>query len=229
MLGRLSEWFKGVGLLFFTLGYLGYRLLWRVVESDRPHAQRGNAVLYAHWHGDELLLVPVFAYKRMAVLVSRSSDGNLMQWLLRWMGYKVVRGSSTRGGVGGLKGLIDAVRSGRDASLAVDGPRGPIYKVKPGILKLAQETGAVIIPGASAASKKYVFKKAWNKCYFPLPFSKCVIVYGNPIVVQKEISVLQFEELRKGLEDTLISLKDRAEGLCSVGSVLGVKRAVQDL
>ena len=132
--------------------------------------------------------------------------------MLTWLGFKVVRGSSTRGGAGGLKGLIDAVaREGWNASLAVDGPRGPIYKVKPGVLKLAQQTQCVLVPGAAAASRRFVFKKAWNRCYLPLPFSRCVIVYGEPIIVPQNITDEEFESMRVRLETTLLALKAEAE------------------
>src|SRR5690606_37189324 len=126
------------------------------------------------------LLIGGHAREGMAVLSSKSADGALMGWVLEKLGYFVVRGSSSRGGAGGLKGLIDAVkRQRREASIAVDGPRGPIYQVKPGILKLAQATGCEIVPGASAASARYTFEQAWNRCYIPYPFARCVIYYGE--------------------------------------------------
>lgn len=135
-----------------------------------------------------------------------------MRRVLGWLGFYIVRGSSTRGGAAGLKGLIDAVnKEGWSASLAVDGPRGPIYKVKPGILKLAQETGRPLILGAAAASRRFVFKKAWNRCYLPLPFSRCVIVYGEPILVPPALTEEAFENLRRDIEGNLLHLKEEAE------------------
>jgi lysophospholipid acyltransferase (LPLAT)-like uncharacterized protein len=184
--------------------------LWFFKHIDRPIV--AGAGIYAHWHGDELCLVGEYAYKRMAILSSRSRDGELMTRVLTYLGFKVARGSSTRGGAGGLKGLIDVVKKeGYNASLAVDGPRGPIYKVKPGILKLAQITGRPLIPGAAAARRRFVFRNAWNKCYLPLPFTRCVIVYGKPIWVPQEISDEQLEEIRSTLESTLLHLKSTAE------------------
>lgn len=189
-----------------------YRLLsltYRYAHVRRP-ALRPS--LYAHWHGDELLLLGAYRDGDMAVMASRSRDGELMKRLLEALGFFVVRGSSSKGGAAGLKGLIDAVSgSGREASLAVDGPRGPIYEVKPGILKLAQETGLPIIPGGAAASRRFVFKRAWNRCYLPNPFAKCVIVYGVPVTVPKDVTPEAFESIRRGLEATLRSLKAEAE------------------
>jgi lysophospholipid acyltransferase (LPLAT)-like uncharacterized protein len=124
----------------------------------------------------------------------------------------VVRGSSSKGGAGGLKGLIDAVdKGGFNASLAVDGPRGPIFRVKPGILKLAQATGVPLVPGAASANFRHVFKKAWNRSYLPLPFARGVIVYGEPIYVPKDLSDEAFETYRLKLETELLRLKAKAE------------------
>jgi len=186
---------------------------WRMKEMGLPLGPSArNPKIYAHWHGDELLLVAVSIKKHMAIMASRSKDGELMKRFLNLLGYKVVRGSSSRGGAGGLKGLIDLMRTGKyHSSLAVDGPRGPIYQVKPGILKLAQETGLPIIPAAAWASKKIVFKKSWNQCYLPLPFSKCVVWYGDPMLVPADITAEEFEKLRVTLELRMQALKREVE------------------
>jgi len=194
--------------------YWIYSRLWIVEHRNKPKDIGASRHVYAHWHGDELLLVGSFAQSRMAVMVSRSRDGERMKRLLEWFGYHVVRGSSSRGGVGGLKGLIDAVNDGGlNASLAVDGPRGPIYQVKSGVLKLAQQTGIPLIPGAASARRRIIFKKAWNQCYLPLPFSKCVIVYGEPVTVPPNLSDNDFEALRLKIEAQLVSLKVEAESV----------------
>ena len=207
---RIAE-FLLAGLI--TGVYFALSRLWRVKHFRRPERiAAGLPYIGAHWHGDELLLVGVFRNTNMAALTSRSRDGQLMTRVLHWLGYRTVRGSSTRGGAAGLKGLIDVViREGCSASLAVDGPRGPLHKMKPGILKLAQETGHPIVLGAAATSRKYVFKKTWNQCYLPLPFSSCVVVYGPPIFVPAELTELQFEELRLKLERELWALKAEAD------------------
>ncbi len=116
--------------------------------SAGPGESSTDVVFSGHWHGDELLLVSAFAGKKIAVMSSWSRDGTLMTLVLRWLGYKVSRGSSNKGGCAGLKGLVDAMKGGGAASLAVDGPRGPLHRVKPGVLKLAQLTGCPIVPVA---------------------------------------------------------------------------------
>src|SRR5690606_36476314 len=105
-----------------------------------------KSCLYAHWHGDELVLVGYYSFRRLAVLSSLSKDGTLMAKTLQLLGYEVFRGSSSKGGARGLIGLIRAVKAGSQAALAVDGPKGPIYEVKPGIVDLAARTGMPIVP-----------------------------------------------------------------------------------
>lgn len=194
-----------------TAVYWLYSRLWIIRRYDYPEEVAGTPTVYAHWHGDELLLVGAFSGQNMAVLSSWSRDGTLMSHVLRWLGYRVSRGSSSKGGCAGLKGLVDAVKDGSDASLAVDGPRGPYHQVKPGVLKLAQLTGSPIVPGAAAASRRYVFKKAWNKCYLPLPFSRCAIVYGKPVRIAPDASDAELEESRLRLEAELAELAATAE------------------
>lgn len=204
---RLLVWL--ISRLYWCLG-----ALWRVEHLRLPPRVDGaRPRIFAHWHGDELLLVGAYRGTGHAILSSRSRDGEIMKRVLTWLGYRVARGSSSKGGAGGLKGLIDLVlKEGADASLAVDGPRGPIYQAKPGILKLAQMTGTPVIPGACAASFRVVFRRAWNKCYLPLPFSRCLILYGDPIPVPAGASEQEIEAIRLHLEKTLIALKQEVEG-----------------
>jgi len=152
-------------------------------------------------------------FKKMAVMASRSRDGELMKWVLQLLGFQVVRGSSSKGGAGALKGLLDTVlKTDAHASLAVDGPRGPIYEVKPGILALAQKTGKPIVPTVGAAQWRFVFKRAWNQCYLPMPFSKCTVIYGEPIEIPLQATEKDLEVLREQLRIALIELKGKAEG-----------------
>lgn len=197
---------------FYWLCSRTWRIQWvNPPKVDRPH-------LYAHWHGDELVLVALFAFRKLGVLASVSRDGQRMQTLLRALGYRVVKGSSHRRGAAGLVGLISLVRrEQRDISLAVDGPRGPRFRVKPGILTLAQQLGVPIVPGAAACAHSYVFKRAWNQCFIPLPFSRNVVVYGEPIQVEKGASDKAIEKVRQQLESSLCELKTRAEQLVGHG------------
>lgn len=202
-------------LIAFAVGSLYWLLsrTWRTHCEGTPHHNEIKGPrIYAHWHGDELLLIGAHAFQKMVVLSSRSRDGSRLAHLLRFLGYRVVRGSSSRAGAGGLKGLIDAVDEFQcDASLAVDGPRGPIFEVKMGVVKLAQLSRRPLMPGVASARSKYIFEKAWNKCFLPYPFSRCVVLYGDPINVPRGISDEELEEIRLKLQRALENLKAKAD------------------
>ncbi|MGZ3652960.1 MAG: lysophospholipid acyltransferase family protein [Bdellovibrionota bacterium] len=139
--------------------------------------------VYAHWHGDELVLVAYYSFRRLAVLASLSKDGTIMARALQLLGYQVFRGSSSKGGARGLIGLIKAVKEGSQAALAVDGPKGPIYEVKPGVVELAQRTGKPIIPVRTRCDRAWYVPRAWNRSYLPKPFARVEVEYGEPLVM----------------------------------------------
>jgi lysophospholipid acyltransferase (LPLAT)-like uncharacterized protein len=103
---------------------------------------------------------------------------------LELLGYQVFRGSSSKGGARGLIGLIRAVKEGSQAALAVDGPRGPIYEVKPGIVELANRTGMPIVPLRCRASRAWYIPRAWNHSYVPKLFARVDVEYGEPLPAQ---------------------------------------------
>jgi lysophospholipid acyltransferase (LPLAT)-like uncharacterized protein len=218
----MGRWFERGFWPLFAWTYWALSRTWRVRRIVPPGGLPEGGYLLAHWHGDELVLVATEAFRGTAVLSSKSRDGERMATVLRALRYHVLRGSSSRGGVGGLKGLMDAVRRhGRVAALAVDGPKGPIYDAKPGIVKLAEQTGKPIVPIAAAAARRFVFSKAWNRCYVPFPFSECVVALGEPLPVPHPLSDEARERCRQRLNDSLNALRQQAEDAVAEASRSG--------
>jgi len=123
-------------------------------------------------------------------MISTSADGEIMDRLVRLIGTKTSRGSSTRGGVAALRGILRLVKEGYHPSVAVDGPKGPIFKVKPGVFEIAKLTGGQIFPLTVACSSAWIFKKAWNKTYLPKPFARLCVVFGPAVTrVNRETDV----------------------------------------
>ena len=173
--------------------YFVYRLLiatWRIHIVESPGLKKFLAemrpVVFAHWHGDELALIHLVRRYGLSTMTSTSRDGSIIDFAIRKLGGSTARGSSTRGGVGALKGLIRLVKNGSNASIAVDGPRGPIYTPKPGVFHLSRICRAPIVPTGVAASPIHVFRKSWNKAFLPLPFAKVVVVLSEPLPPQEE-------------------------------------------
>ena len=170
-------------LLGWALGLVVRLWLWtlrvEVVHPAAGAADPSRPWVYAFWHGAQLALLARPRRRRTAVLVSLSRDGQLQTGAMRSHGMLVVRGSSSRGGARGLRGLIEAMRGeGTDAAFAVDGPRGPERRAKPGVLAAARAAGAVIVPLGVAAARAKVLERAWDRFVIPLPFSRVVIAAG---------------------------------------------------
>jgi lysophospholipid acyltransferase (LPLAT)-like uncharacterized protein len=166
-----------------------YRLwisTWRIREVQSPEfaervVREKRPFIVAFWHGDELAILSLHRRYKVAGMVSTSRDGEMMGKSLELLGIKCARGSSTRGGASGLKGLFRLSQEGRIPTVAVDGPKGPYHKAKPGIFALSALMGAEIAPIGVACLHAIVFRKTWNKAYLPFPFAKVQIAWGPPL------------------------------------------------
>ena len=120
-------------------------------------------------------------------MTSTSKDGELINYVIHKFGGKTSRGSSTRGGVSALKGLIKLCKNGNPTSVAVDGPKGPIYQVKPGVFEISRLTGAAIF-SIGVHAKRKVISTAWNKTYIPKPFAKVVVTFQPYKTIDKSMN-----------------------------------------
>lgn len=138
--------------------------------------------VYAFWHRDLLILSIQRMFSGAVVLVSASRDGQLIAGPLAKLGYRLVRGSSTRGGSQALKELV---RLGRNHSLAItpDGPKGPAGTIHPGIFQVALLASVPIIPVRVSCDRVWLFK-TWDRLRLPRPFARIRIEYGEHIAVR---------------------------------------------
>lgn len=171
-------------------------------------------LLITFWH-NRIFLVPHLIRhrwksrrpRRLAALVSASTDGDkLVSVLIR---FKVicVRGSSSRHGREALRELTRLVLDGDDAAITPDGPRGPKYVVQPGVISLAQLTQSPIVPVSYTLSRKIVVN-SWDNFMIPLPFARCVVRVGAPIWVPREADEHLRDERRLELESALKFLSE---------------------
>lgn len=186
---------------------------WRLKVLEDPaflEARRQGPIIFAHWHGDEMVVLRLGSRYHCAAMTSTSEDGELMTRILKIFGFGVSRGSSTRGGARAAIGMLNLMKAGYSGTVAVDGPRGPRHKVKPGIWFLAKHADAQIIPTGVAPQKAFVFQKSWNKTFLPWPFSKVVVSFGPPVPHQQEFSEQNAEKLSSLLEEKLHQEHKRA-------------------
>lgn len=175
-----------LALLVFAIARLLLATLrLRVLHPERLARARegGKPLLYAFWHGRQLGLFRANPEKHLAVMASLSRDGALQTRVCRRFGLTVVRGSSSRGGFQALRGLAERLRSGMSIGLAVDGPRGPAEAAKPGILALASRLECPVVPISIGYSRCRILERAWDRFRIPLPFSRAVVVFGEPMRV----------------------------------------------
>jgi lysophospholipid acyltransferase (LPLAT)-like uncharacterized protein len=192
---------------------------WRVEDiSVHPEAQalldEGAPVIYALWHGRMYCLLKAVPPERIAILVSPSNDGEFITRIARRIGFRhFVRGSHKRGGRQAMAGMIRALtREGHSVAFTVDGPRGPRYEVKPGIIRLAAQTGAPIIPLGSATRR--LLKKldgSWDHYHAPLPGTGMRLVYGKPLRVPPHPDEEATRAHCKALEAELMGINLQAD------------------
>lgn len=167
--------------------------------------------IVAFWHG-RMFLLP-FALKnyahKVAILISRHRDGELIAGIVEKMGFKTVRGSTGKGkgGERAFKEMLRLIEEGYTVAITPDGPRGPREVVKPGIAKLAMKTGAPVYPLTFSADWKFNLN-SWDRFLIPYPFSKCRVVLGEPI---KPENFKSEEDLRREIEIKLKELIERAD------------------
>jgi lysophospholipid acyltransferase (LPLAT)-like uncharacterized protein len=182
----------------------------RNAESFEQFRRAGRGVVLALWHGN--LLPPTYAHRGEGgvTLASRSRDGEYIASMLERWGYRVVRGSSSRGGDAALREMVRLARAGHAMALTVDGPRGPAGRLKHGVLRLAQLAGVPIVPVGSAASRAWRLG-SWDRFMVPKPFSRLHIVYGEPVFVSGESDGVELAALAASVEAELMALTRQAE------------------
>ncbi len=196
--------------LLFGILYL-YRSTWRLTVLDenlKPmRRNRFKNVLYAHWHEDiPVLSLKYGSYANVCTMASQSRDGEVIARVLKWFGYEVSRGSSHRGGGAALLQMQKAYQRGKNLALAVDGPRGPRHEVKAGIVALVEKGGMPVVIGVANSKYKFVFRKSWDRMWFPFPFSPVVAIFSDPIRFETDPS---FEERCLRIERRLRDLKEK--------------------
>ncbi len=154
-------------------------------ESVEKLKRENKGFIAIFWHNRILPIMWTERDQGVVTLVSRSRDGELIARALKKLGYCVVRGSSSKGIVSSTRVLIEELKEGKIVAIIPDGPKGPIYTVKPGIISLAQATGAPMLP-LTAKISSYWKVNSWDGFMIPKPFSEVTIVYGEPIYVEKD-------------------------------------------
>ncbi len=196
----------------------------RLTEANRDVAERlwtaGSPVIYAAWHG-RMFLFPYFYGRRrpVHVLASRSRDGELISRFAQGFGFRVVRGSSSRGASTALRVLARLLREEHaEVGVVPDGPRGPRYVAQPGPVLLAKLGRAPIVPLGLGASRATALA-SWDEFLIPHPFARVAVVFGEPLAVPEDADRETLEAARRRLEEALRHLTTEADRLAGAPGV----------
>jgi len=164
-------------------------------------------LIWTFWH-NRMFLVPYLHQLWLpdvpgCILSSPSGDGQIIADVCAEFRLEAVRGSSSRKGMSALISLADLVKNGYDVGITPDGPRGPCYRLNPGPLKLAQLTGAFIMPMSVQYDNPWIFK-TWDRFQLPKPFSKVRIILGEPFPIDRRMTDEQFEAKRLEIERSML-------------------------
>lgn len=201
--------------LVFAILYLVSMTL-RLYEEGKHIEQRlvdeGKPYVLTLWHGR----LPYLAYYyrktpgRFMPLASPSADGEIVSRVLAMFGYRVVRGSSYKRPAPSLLTLARGLKAGFVPALIADGSRGPLYKLQPGSLMLSKLTGCPALP-ITVSFSRYWTLATWDRLMIPKPFSKVVVVYGEPVYVARDCGEEEMERKRVEMETSLLSITKVAD------------------
>jgi lysophospholipid acyltransferase (LPLAT)-like uncharacterized protein len=158
---------------------LGLTLRYQDVAA--PGVTPGYAIpgptVFAFWHRSLLACAHRFRNLNIAILISPSFDGELIARTVELLGFKAIRGSSSRGGSTGLRNMQLAYTQGHICAITADGPRGPVYVAKPGTAQLAQLTQAPWVGCFHAHPDRAWQLRSWDRFLIPKPFARVTLTW----------------------------------------------------
>jgi lysophospholipid acyltransferase (LPLAT)-like uncharacterized protein len=177
---RRVAWIARVGVWLVRL--LGWTWRIRVTHDDDMRRLRAakQPIIFTLWHGQLLPLLYHHRREQVVVLISEHADGEIIARIAESLGYRTVRGSTSRGAARALLGLAREVNDGHDLAITPDGPRGPAKSIAPGSAVVAQRTGAPMI-GAAASTSSAWRLKSWDAFVIPRPFARIDIAYSDAV------------------------------------------------
>ncbi len=205
------------GLIKYGLIPLAYRLVrlylltvrTRVVGEDAlfAHLDAGGKGIAAFWHQRFFCLLG-YAHRlgkyAPSAIISQSRDGDLLAQVVTLCNLRPIRGSSSKGGKQALKAILMDLKLNPFAAHALDGPQGPQWVVKPGLVAMAQRSQAPVIPLYVSMDRAWALR-SWDRLLIPKPFCRLLVYWGRPIVVAAELNPDQFEATRAELEGLMKS------------------------
>ncbi len=178
---------------------------------DRPY-------IYAFWHEYILLPVGFFGNCKVATITSEHRDAELITQLSEFMGFKIFRGSSTRGGTKALRELLKIGESGYHLTMMPDGPKGPRRSMSTGTIYLASKLGMPLVPTGMGFDRPWR-AGSWDRFALPRPYSRARLIFPEPIFIPPKLKQDGLEHYARLVENALILATQEAETWAATGDV----------
>jgi lysophospholipid acyltransferase (LPLAT)-like uncharacterized protein len=179
------RWKSRVGVALIRVLATTWRVRFVNEQVVRDLRDRRQPFIHVLWHGQLLPLLWTHRDRDVAVIISEHRDGEIIARIANALGFRTVRGSTSRGAARALLGASRELEAGFDLAVTVDGPRGPAGVVTPGAPVISQRTRAPMVPTAASASRAWRLR-SWDRFLVPKPFARVIVVYGEPITVRAE-------------------------------------------
>lgn len=203
---RQKWWSRPLGhIVWFLMTLICLTLRKKIDKRAGEFLQRQSIV--ALWHNR--IFSPCYVYRyvlrgaiTMSMLTSASKDGAMLSTVAQDYGMRAVRGSSRRRGVAGFMDMVHELEDGCHMCITPDGPKGPLYRCHPGVIKLASISGVPILPLRIRYGKCWR-AKSWDRFIVPLPFSQIELEAGEPFYVPRDLSEDALASWCRRLEEAL--------------------------
>jgi lysophospholipid acyltransferase (LPLAT)-like uncharacterized protein len=215
------EWNLGQRVQIWLISHLGkwvILLLGKTLQFESRGAEHleevyraGHRAILTFWHNR--ILGATYYYRRRGIVVmsTYNFDGEYTSRCIQMMGYRSVRGSSTRGGYQGLLDMVKVMKEGVDAGFSIDGPHGPLYQAKVGPVLLARKTGGGILCFHLSYEKKWVIRGSWDQFQIPKPFNRVLLIHAPAIYVDRKADAAGVKEKLAEMQHLLEKLRDEGD------------------
>ena len=187
----------------------------------KEHLASGKPFILCFWHGRMLMCPygwkvypPAKASNReLHMMISAHGDGRFISKVISFFGVPTITGSTSRGGASALRNAVEILNQSKTVAITPDGPRGPRYKAAKGVVHAARLAECSIIPVSYSTTRHKIFN-SWDHFYFPLPFSKLLIVLGDAIAPPTSEDSTETERVRLLVEAELNRVRELGDSLC---------------
>lgn len=214
----LEKVFIWLAALLLWLVFVLINKTLKIVEiEETPLAdlrKKGFSIIYALWHSQTF--VPFYNKRKdkVVLLTTAARRGQILNSAVKNFGYQIVHlpgFKAQKNWLIQINKLIGFIKNGYDTGIVLDGPDGPAYQIKPGIFFIASRTGCPIIPSGIGVAKKIKLFWRWDRYWVPRPFTKAIILYGQPLFLEKDFLSQDLEALKSELKKRLDELNQKAD------------------